>query len=206
MFFNKVNSKGCVILLPYVAPVDGGKSLLFQQSVALREVTATEESAIGRQGRGVGGGEDMMAATVDELCFLYGVASPKEKDNTLSPLREGLDGGVGEGLPSMPLVGTCLMGTYGEGGVEEEYSLLCPSAEVATGGGQVELQVVVNLFDDVDQRGGDGDTVGDGEAEPLCLSWFVIGVLSEDDHLDFVEGGAVESTEDVTPQGIAGIA
>ena len=89
------------------------------------------------------------------------------------------------------------MSTYGEGGIEEQHPLVGPAGEVATGEGNLGAEVAVYLFDDIDQRGRHSNARRDGEAQPVGLAGFVVGVLSQDDHLDFVERGMVESGEDV---------
>ena len=40
------------------------------------------------------------------------------------------------------------------------------------------------------------DAVLHGEAKTVRLPWFMIRILSEDDHLDLVEGAMLESVED----------
>ncbi len=46
-------------------PVDGLEALRGEDGVALGEVAAAEEAAVGREGRGMGGGEDVVARGVD---------------------------------------------------------------------------------------------------------------------------------------------
>lgn len=72
-----------------------------------------------------------MLAAVDE-CFLGdGIAAPEEEDEAAATAGELADGGIGEEFPSMTLMTAGLVGTDGEGGVEEQYPLLGPAAEVA---------------------------------------------------------------------------
>ena len=79
-------------------PVDGCLALVGEVGVGLAEVVAAEEAAVGREGRGMGGGEDEVAALVNERPFGDGVAAPQEEDEAVALLAEGLYGGVGEGL------------------------------------------------------------------------------------------------------------
>ena len=84
----------------------------------MREVATAEEAPVRRKWRRVGGGEDEVAATVDVLCFADSKASPKHEDDACALLSQSLYGGIGEEFPSAMLVRACLVGAYGECGVE----------------------------------------------------------------------------------------
>ena len=153
----------------------------------------------------MGCGEHVVAAAVDEAGFAYGVAAPEEKHDAAAMLREGADGGVGEGLPAFVLVRAGLMGAHGEGGVEQQHPLVGPALQIAVGGWYVGAEVGVYLFNYVHQRRRHGYAVGHGKAEAHGLPRLVIGILAENDDLHLVERGAVEGGEDVGTFGIAGI-
>ena len=186
-------------------PVDGRKPLLLQVAVGLREVAAAEEAAVGRQGRGVWGGEDEVLAGVDEGFLGDGIAAPEQEDESVATGGEFADGGIGELLPAVALVRACLVGADGEGGVEQQHPLVGPSGEVARSEGDGGAEVAVDLLDDVDQRRRHGDAVGDGEAEAHGLPGFVVGVLPEDDDLHLVERRVVEGVEYLAARRIAGV-
>ena len=93
--------------------------VLHQKIVGAGEMVVAEETAIGREGRGVGRGEDEMARAVDESPLLLRVAAPEHKYQVLAFLCQGADGGVGESFPSVSGMRCRLMGTHGEGGVEQ---------------------------------------------------------------------------------------
>ena len=60
--------------------------MLLQEGVGLGEMAAAEETAVGGKRRGMGRGEDVVLATVDELRFGDGVAAPEEEDDALTTL------------------------------------------------------------------------------------------------------------------------
>lgn len=103
------------------------------------------------------------------------------------------------------LVGTGLMGSHGERGVEQQHPLVGPACEIARGGGYLRAEVIVDFFDDVDQRGRYGNSLRYGETEAMGLPRLVVGVLTEDDHFHLVEGSVVESGEDVGAFGVADV-
>lgn len=57
------------------------------------------------------------------------------------------------------------------------------------------VEVVFNLFEDVDERRRKGDSVVDGETETMCLTRTMIRVLADNHHLRLVEWTEVESIE-----------
>lgn len=91
-----------------------------------------------------------MPSCVDQLGFADGIASPEEEHDTLTILRESLDGRIGELLPPLVLMRAGLVRPHGEGGVEQQHPLVGPTAEVARGGGDVDGEVGVDLLDDID--------------------------------------------------------
>ena len=120
----------------------------------------------------------------------------------LSLSGQGMDGSIGEGLPTQGRMAVGLMGTDGQGGVEQQHSLFGPSCEIATRWDGC-AEVLLNLLEDILQRRWKQHTVLYGEAQTMCLSWLVVGVLSDDDHLDLVEGTEVEGIEDERARRIA---
>ena len=55
-------------------------AVLFQILVSLDEMTATEESAIDREGRGVRCFEHQVFAVVDDASFLSSITTPEKED------------------------------------------------------------------------------------------------------------------------------
>ena len=97
------------------------------------EVSVAEESAMCAERGGMRRGEDEVARVVDVTAFSDGVGPPEHEDEAVAAAVEGVDGGVGERLPADGGVRAWLVGTDGEGGVEQKHSLACPSAQVAVG-------------------------------------------------------------------------
>lgn len=81
------------------------------------------------------------------------------------------------------------MGTHGETGVEEEDASVSPWGEEAeVVGGWLEGGIVVlEAFVDVFEGGWCGSRWADGEAKAVGLIDVVIGILTENNHFDFVE-------------------
>ena len=61
---------------------------------------------------------------------------------------QGADGRIGEFLPTLALVRTGLMGTDGQRGIEQEYSLTGPTGKVPAGR-NVETQVALDFLEDI---------------------------------------------------------
>ena len=138
-----------ILKLLDTGPIDGCLPLAGEVVVGLAEVVAPEEAAVGREGRGVGCGEHQVLGLVDECPLGDGVAAPEKEDESRALLAQCLDGGIGEGLPTVALVAASLMGTDGEGGVEEQHALMGPATEVATALGEINTEIGVDLSDDV---------------------------------------------------------
>ncbi len=84
--------------------------------------------------------------------FFLRADAPHRMNTTRSGLRfDGLDDGVGEALPALPLVGGGLPGPHGQGGVEEEHALPGPAVEAAVVG-PLHADVALQLGEDVLQR------------------------------------------------------
>lgn len=91
----------------------------FQISIRLTELVIAEPAApVGRQGGGVYGFQHQMPLGVDEGAFALGVGTPKEENEVFFFLGNDFDDDIGEGFPTFVLVGTCLMGSHGQRGVE----------------------------------------------------------------------------------------
>ena len=55
-----------------------------------------------------------------------------------------------------------------------------------------DAEVIVEFLENVDEGGRRFDTERHREAKPVRLAWIVIGVLPDDDRLDFIDGAKVK--------------
>ena len=93
--------------------------------------------------------EHQMAGGINQRSLGARIASPQDEHQVVALGIERTDGGIRKLLPSPALVAGCLMGTYGEGGIEQQHSLLGPSGQVARCGHRL-AQVELYLLEDVD--------------------------------------------------------
>ena len=110
--------------------------------------------------------------------------------------------GVGKRFPSMPCMRSSLVLSHGECGIEQKHTLLCPSAQTSQAGDGAPC-IVVDLLEDVDKRGRHAYTIFHRETKSLGLSWTMIRILSDDDHLDVVERTEVEGIKYLAPRRVA---
>ena len=158
-------------------------------------MAAPEEPLVGTKRGGVGRFEDEMFGLVDEDLFFLGEFAPKEEDDVFFACRYLRDHGIGELGPADLGVAHGFVGADGERGVEQEDALLGPMGEVAVVG-DGHTDVLVQFLKDVDEGGGRGDGFLDGKAKAVGLASAMVGVLSEQDDLDLIDGSGVEGVED----------
>lgn len=151
------------------------------------------------------GSEDKVSRLIYQCPLSNGVAAPEKEDEACTLLAEGLDGGISKGFPAMVLVAACLVGTDGEGGIEEEYPLVSPAAKVAICFGDVNTEIGVDFGDDIHQRGRHLYALRYREAETHGLAGLMVGVLTKDDHLHAVERRGVEGVENLAAGRVAGM-
>ena len=171
--------------------------------VGTTEMTVAKKSVVGRKWRRVGRSKHQVATAVDECPLLLCISSPQKKYQIFTPLSQAAYGGIGKLFPPLTLVGTCLMGTYRECGIEQQHSLLCPTGEIARKG-ERHTQIILQFLEDIDQRGRELYPIVDREAESVRLPRTMIGVLPDDDHLHPVKRTEVESIENQPSGGIYG--
>lgn len=90
-----------------------------------------KEASVGAEWRWMCRLQHEMLSRVDKRTLALCITAPEDEYYMLFAVGDELDDIVGEGLPSMLLMRTCGMLTYGEGGIEEQDSLLCPTCEIA---------------------------------------------------------------------------
>lgn len=153
-----------------------------------------EEAAMGRQWRRMCRAEDEVAPAVDEVAFALSITAPKNEHEAVALSAEDAYDRICKLFPTMSLMRTCHMLTHGKGSVEQQHTLLCPSGEVAAGGcGGSDIRIY--LLEYIDKRWWKLHTIVDREAQSLCLSGFVIWVLTYEYHLYFIEWTKIECIE-----------
>ena len=75
-----------------------------------------------------------MFVGVNEADFFFGKVAPEHEDEVATFTRELLDDGVGKELPADAAVAACFAAFDGQAGVEQQYALIGPGAEVAVVG------------------------------------------------------------------------
>ena len=83
------------------------------------------------------------------------------------------------------------MGVDGERRVEQQDALTGPTLEIAVGRHRF-AEVALDLFENIYQRRRHGHTRRHRETQAVGLTGAVVGILTEDDDLDFVKGAGVE--------------
>ena len=178
-------------------PVNRLDSFACEEGVRLAEVLAAEEPTICRKRARVGGGEDEVpAAGGNQGLLLDGETAPEHEHEVFADLREPLDNGVGELLPTDAGVACGHVGAHSERCVQKQDSLLGPAFKVAVRR-RVDAEIVMNFLENVDERGRGIDSVGYGETETVCLAWVVVRVLAEDDHFHLVYGAKIKRCENL---------
>lgn len=115
--------------------------------------------------------------------------------------RDLRDHGVGELGPADLGVTHGFVGADGERGVEEKDALLGPVRKI-TMPGNGHTDVLVQLLEDIDEGWGWRNGFLDGEAETVGLAGTMVRVLSQQNDLDLIERGRIESVEDEAAGGI----
>ena len=116
---------------------------------------------------------------------------------------ECLDGGIRKLLPAQRRVTVCLMRPHRQRGIQQQHPLFCPARQIACSRDGC-AEVCLNLLEDVLQRRRKHHPVLYGKTQPVSLSWLVIRILTDDDHLHLVERTEVEGIEDQSAGRIAG--
>lgn len=101
--------------------------MLLQIGVCLREMSATVEAPIDREGRGMGCLQDQMTAAVDELPLTLRITAPEHEYEVLALAIERIDSRIGQLFP--PLVGMAggVMCLDGKRSVQEQRHLALPN-------------------------------------------------------------------------------
>lgn len=169
------------------------------------EMPAAEEAAIDRKRRRMWRFENEMLRPVDERSLLSGIAAPQQKDDTATIIRKSLDGRIRKSLPPPILMRAGKMGTYREGGVEQQHALVGPPDKVSRSGRDGGTHIRIDFFDDIDKRRRHLDSLRNRKAESVGLTRLMIRILSQYHDLDLVKRSMVKCRKDICPLWVDGI-
>ena len=185
-------------------PIDLGETVLFEIGVRSAEMLTSEKAVICRKRRRMGGLEDEMTGTIDDLTLIFRIIPPQDEYKALAAGRELLYGRIGEPLPPLILMRAGARGADRERSIEEEHALVGPAREVAISALRRFADIRLDLFEDVSERRRYGYAMMHGEAQAVRLSQAMIGILAEDDDFDLSERTAVECPEYIRRRRIDG--
>ena len=117
----------------------------------------------------MGTGQHQMGGVGDEGTLLPGVSAPEQENHRLLPLVEQFNDPVCEGFPSQTPVTVGLSGPDGQGGVEQQHTLTGPAGQLPVGR-RLDPQFLLNLLEEILQRGGRLHALPHRKAETECLS------------------------------------
>ena len=140
--------------------------------------------------------QDAVLLRVGNCPLTLGIAAPQEIDHPALTLGNLAHHGIGKLFPPPAGMRGRLVFAHREDRIEEQHSLLGPAIEIARSGDR-RTDVGGYLLKDILQRGGMWHSVSHREAETMRLSRTVVGVLTNDNHLQLIERTFIEGTKDV---------
>ena len=176
---------------------------MFEIGITARELVLTEPAAtISTQWRWVYALKHQVVLLVNHIRLRAGIAAPQHIHQVLAVLCQCLYSGIGKLLPTQRRVTVGLMSTNGKRSIKQQHALLGPTGKIARCG-DWRTKVGLNLLEDILQRGRKLDTVLNRETQSVCLSWLVIGVLTDNHYLYLVERTQVKGIKYQLAWGIA---
>ncbi|MNW51869.1 hypothetical protein D3C74_293650 [compost metagenome] len=158
------------------------------------ERPAAQKSPMRREWAGVRRLDHKVAAPVNICPFLLGMAAPQDKNQRLLPLIQLLHHRIGESLPTEPFMGVRLAFPDRQHSIQQQNPFLRPvqqRAVVRNGNTHVFMQLCV----DIAQGWRYPHSRFDREAEPMCLSCSMIGVLPQNNYPCSVVGCQLKRRE-----------
>lgn len=176
---------------------------MFEIGIAAGELMLTEPAAtISTQWRWVYALKHQVVLLVNHIRLRAGIAAPQHIHQVLAVLCQCLYSGIGKLLPAQLRMAVGLMSANGKRCIQQQYALLGPTGKIARCGDRC-TKVGLNLLEDILQRGRKLDTVLNRETQAVCLSWLVIGILTDNHHLHLVERTQVKGIKYQFAWGIA---
>lgn len=166
--------------------------MLSQESISFTKMATAEKTTVCRKGRGVGGFEDDMFFCIDERFLFLCMTSPEEENQKITFIRKCLNDWISKGFPSFSSMRHRLPCTDCECGIEEEYTLFCPTCQISIFWCR-NAEVSLNFLKYIHQRWWVSHSFHDREREAMGLSWSMIGVLSEYNNFYRIKGCSIQS-------------
>ena len=139
------------LIIYRILPLYRRNAILLQILIATREVMIAKPStSVSRQWRRMHALQYQMATCIYQRSLAASITTPKDKHQVVLVLVESLDGCIGKLLPALALMARCLVGTNGQSGVEQQYTLVCPSSQVARLWHR-RTEVHLYLLEDIDE-------------------------------------------------------
>ena len=162
-------------------------SSIFQPTICLRKMLTSVKSFVCRKRWGMRGLQHKMLGLIDQLSLALSKLASQEKHDSLSLIWECLYGRICKLFSSYTAMRSRISGSDSQHRVEQQYSLLRPSAEIARKRYGCSY-ITLHLFEYVFQRWRElGDLVWHTKREPMCLTWTVIGILPQYHYLYLIK-------------------
>src|SRR6266508_6240720 len=152
---------------------------------------AAEKSAMRRERRRMRTFQHQVLPGVDKRALFLRVAPPEHEHQALALAVEHFDNGVRELLPTLVLMASSSPGFHGERCIEQEDALLRPVSKMAVIR-RLDPQIIFQLDENILQAGRNIHSRPHGKTKAVRLIRSMVRILTEDDHLDFVERSVIE--------------
>lgn len=174
-----------------MTPIDGFNAFLDEEFVGFGKMLAPKKSPMSRERRWMRPTENVMTRSllVNNASLLLSVGPPKHKNQSRrTRFAQTLYDGVRKCLPSFVFVAISFGFSDSETGVEQQDSLLGPTAQIAVSWSHKTLDIGFQFFVHVDQRRRWWHAFLHAEAKAVGLIGSVVGVLAENDDFNLVNG------------------
>ena len=177
--------------------------MLFEIGITTAELVLAKPSAtISAKRRWMNTFKHKITGLVYHISLTTCKTTPEHVNNTLALCCQSADCSIGELLPTQRSMTVSLMGTDSKCGVQEQHPLLGPTRQVTRGRNGC-TQVIGNLLENILERWREWHTILHRKAQSVRLSWFMIRVLSQNDHLYPIKRSLVKGIEDESTGWIA---
>lgn len=138
--------------------------------------------------------QDQITRSINHCALLLRIATPQHIDNTLLALGNKPHHRIGKSFPASSCVRSCLVRPDGQNSVEHQHSLFRPAVEISTQRHGL-THIISHLLEDIAQRWRKIHSIIHREAQAIGLSVSVIGILTDNHHLQVIEWAFIEGTK-----------